>query len=426
MVLLLSLLVACSGPAGGTDTDSGDLLPERAELSGIALDPHGELPVAGARVVVQQGEVFVTATTGADGTFAVPELLADTPLAVTVAAEGRVASTYAGVVLADEPVPLAFSVPRRHPVAAVEIPARITVDGVSAGSEICAFWAGIGGEHCVSSPGNDAVELAFAAQFPEARDPYGVFVAQRSVSTLAIERGMFVAIRVGDATRRVTLPADAPVELVVTTNQPEVADDPLDSFDPYYEDRAAVTHLGRHYVLGSTPLRTGTSVDVEVTDTSLVVTVPHVVVPGQQNRVQLMLSRTFATGHYAWADLPIETGARELAVTLLDGPEVETSPHVLGDTLTWDEVPDASDFQFRATVDGDAVWTVQTRQAELTLPTFPEAFDPALLFEGTARWELASRSRGGPDWGWGETHVDPMGWFWETVTAGGSLRWPAE
>ncbi len=420
-LVLLSVLVACSGP---TLEDTGDTAgPPTSDLLGAVVDPVlGAAVVSGASVLVSTPAGFLTGTSAEDGTFTIPVVLSEEPLWVTAWAEGRTARTYQLERLDQSPQPLVFALPLQdiadYEGASVSISG--SVSGQPAGSRVCFYWSGPVGEHCVDSPGNDELAISFTARFLQAEPPWGLSVLAVDASDGSPYSGTVLSTTSGHL--RVELLGDPTRTLVVRTDQPEVGNKPLSSHDPYHEDVAGRTHVGELRAVGGTAAWTGLTTEVIALVDGLELTLPYVPAPGAQNRVELTLSRTVGTGHYAWADLPLVAG-NPFEVDLLDGPEVDKVDFAPGTVLEWDAIPEAEDFLLQVQGDSGPSWELHTRQPTLGFPAFPEGFDTTQLFETGQSWSLRSRARDDGDWDWVTGEVDPMGAYRATVTQGGKAKW---
>lgn len=421
-LVLLFALVACDGP---TIEDSGDTAgPPTADLLGAVVDPvAGGAAVPGASVLVSTPDGFLTGSSGEDGSFTVSEVLSEEPLWVTVWAAGRTARTYQLERLDEAPQPLVFSLPRQRisDYEGTSVQITGTVSGQPAGSRVCFYWSGPTGEYCMDSPGNDELHISFSATFLQADPPYGLSVLALDASDGSPHTGTVVSTPGGSIT--VDLLEDPTRVLVVRTDQPEVGNKPLTSHDPYHEDVAGRTHLGELRAVGGTATWTGVTTEVIELADGLELTLPYVPSPGKQNRVELYLSRTVGTGHYAWADVPLVVG-NPFEVDLLDGPEVDKVDFAPGTVLEWDAIPEAEDFMLQVVSEDDApLWELHSQQPTLGFPTFPDDFDGSQLFGGGESWNLRSRARDDGDWDWVTGEVDPMGSYRATVTQGGKAEW---
>ncbi|MBN2798295.1 MAG: hypothetical protein JXX28_04045 [Deltaproteobacteria bacterium] len=410
-------LLACNSPETPADTADTGEGPAPVEVRGVAVSPDDGAPLVGARVVLQGQRGAAIGETDADGAFALSVV---EPSMVTVFAEGRTAVSYAG--LAEEPrsqslvFPLAWRSPWDAPH--LTLPVHLVVDGQEAGTRVCARWSGIVGEHCVNSPGNDPLDLSFEVQVAPDVARVGLVVVQESVAHGEVQAGASLVWLPSDTRKQVELSAAEVRTLTVRTNQPEVADAPLDSVDAYHRDRAASVHLQDFQRPGATLTLSGRARAVEVVGEELVISLPYLGVRAATERVSLDLSRTYATGHRALADLPL--AAAEGGVALLDGPDVAIGAWSLGDPLAWHAAAGAEDYRL-ALYEGEALaWEVFTHQTRLELPALPEDVDASDLFT-SGTWELSSRA--GARVGWARQAIDPAEPRWETITRGGSARW---
>ena len=414
-----------AGTDSGTDTDTSGMV----ELSGVCIDDTFATvaPVQDATISVDTGvgEPLVTQS-DADGTFSilVPE---DTPVTVTAAAADRWALTYAGIIPANEPSPLAFWMIYRD--MAMYSPQPVTVGGNINGapedSVVSVYGSEQEGNYNATIDSTDPIPFSFNAKIWTDEDTltYTAIAFDPADYTMLDVTVFDVDLNSPDTTE-ITFTGDPLSSIEITSNRPVLDDTLLPNVDQNYGHLAGTTYLGETYQdVHGTMAITGFSSVTTVDDDTITVTVPFKPIAGFTNVVRNIFSEdlTDPGEPMTIAMTALESGDTTLNVDVLDSPVVaDKITFEPGATLTWDTVEGATDYQLLAITGNVPAWWIITRNPEVTFPKFPTDFDESLINLGGG-WMARGRDFSG--YTWSDTELVFVNDIRVSSTSGGQTSW---
>jgi hypothetical protein len=389
------LLVACpADPVESGDTGEATAV----DLWGTVTDPylHGA-PVDGAWVLLDLGDEQVALRTGADGSFALPGLPGERPVTITVAGEGAMAVSYAGVRLAEATMPLELSTHQRDIGSyATE---RMTISGTVSGAPVGSYVFFFGATDAATDTSYlDYVQVSSEDPVPFEVAPELILPgADYTLGALAFDGSDWIvqASSAGTVTwggseaLDLVLDPEALQDLAVSAAAPSLDGEPVSILPDDLCHSLAVTHLGE-----SMSATTGYNRACEAQGDGFALDVGWAPVEGFTDRLQLYLLEDLGTGSYAFGSLRIPEGATTMDVTLLDSPILEHHDELMqGDGVGWQGVEGASSYMlYGYDEQGSLAWYLYPAAGALsfTVPSFPEDFDPAVILE-QGSWAVVGR-----------------------------------
>lgn len=377
---LLAFLAACG-------TEPGDSALPLVPLEGSVVDPFTAEAVDGAWVIVDDGVDLISARTGGDGTFSIPDVPAGVPLSLTFAAEGRTALTAQQVVLAEGDEPMVIdSLVSRDPADFAGDPLDIdgTLTGAPVGSYVMLY-----GENAylgyVQVPDDAPVPFSVEATRERDMDTYTLSaVAVTVVGQDYTVEAVGVATVADGESPEIPLSTDL-VDLEILTNRPTLDGDPVEDLEPAYCINLAST----------TPAATSQAVlgwnqRCESTDSGFSLLVRGLL--PDPSWVGVYLGEDIEAGDLAYGVLPVSPGTTSLSVDLLDSPALSTRGEFApGTPVSW--TPPEGDLDVHMTVtdaDGYAWFLFSYGDPTLTFPRLPDEFDPSLLTGAEATWYVGA------------------------------------
>ena len=380
------LLTGC--PVSDDDDDGGGI-----DLQGTVVDPYlDDAGVSDAWIIVDTGDELMSTRSANDGSFVLPELPRDEPIVLTVAGSERRASTYLDMVLAEQELPLQLSCSYRE--ATYYDAPMMVVSGTFTGAPV-GTWVIFSGEGMLQydyfyAESSSPTEFQFEAQLDPGTEEYfftamafdGETGEPRAAGAVTVEVAPQVDVEM-------ELAYDETVSMTVSASQPRLDGEPLTTLDPTYTSSLGMVYVGKGY--GSF---VGWTLGWEATDDGFELDVRTAVMDDQQPRIALYLSEDLtARRAFSYAMVPIEPGATELEVDVLDSPLLEgDDTFEPGATVSWAPV-DGADSNTLYVMDGDApTWWLFAGEPTFPFPRFPDGFDSSMLFEdGT--WTARSYHR---------------------------------
>jgi hypothetical protein len=393
--LTLLTLCACPGP---TDTADSEGPPALVDLWGTVSDPYLALtPVDGAWVLLDLGDEQLGVRSGADGSFSIPGLPADQPVALTVALEDHMAVSYTGLLLGELEMPLDLRTHARDPdsYATETMTISGTVSGAPAGSYVMFFGptdADLDTSYLdyvqVSPDQSVAYELRPELVLPG--DDYVLSALAYDASSWEVVASSAGTVSWGGSeSLDFVLDPDALQSLGVVAVPPYLDGQQVAAIPEEYCSSIAITHLGE-----SMSTTTGYNLNCEAGAANFDLTIGWVPVDGYTDRLQLYLFDDISTGTYAYGSLPIPDGATSMDAILLDSPILSTHDEMSqGSTLSWEPIDDVTGYMlYGYDGDGSLAWYLYPGDdsTSFEFPRFPADFDTSIILED-GDWAVISR-----------------------------------
>lgn len=392
LLLPLLLLAAACAPNSGTLVEDD----VRMDLTGRVIDRMaGDEPVSDAWIVVDTGDELITARSGADGGFSIPDLPGNAPIVATIAAEGRQAVTNATLVLSEAELPMEVGLPYvdadRYEMRTHTVSGRMM--GAPAGAWVLISGAGMPEYAYVQAeqgptPFEFAVERLVDAELDE---PF-LFSGLAFVN----ETGQMLGVGVGEAEWDDDMEADLAfaggdvVELEVHSPAPLLDGDLLEELDSEY-----MTSLCLSYLNDSWGAFVGWNEDWATDSDGFVYEASYVPVDGYPVRTAVYLTDDLEQPEaMSYASVLLPDGAEEVTVAPLDSPHLDTHADFgPGASIAWDPVAGADRTVFYVRQEEATAWVITTDDDQVSFPTLPDDFDLSLLVDGEGTWHVrASRS----------------------------------
>ncbi len=412
--LVLALILGITGcPTTGDDDDDEG----RIDLEGTVIDRNlDDAPVADAWILLDTGDELITARSGADGSFLIPEVPGSAPVTLTVAGEERRATTYLDRILVDEDLPLELGCEYRD-MTYYDLPI-IVVSGTFTGAPVGSYVM-FSGEGVLSYDyfyvETAATEFQFEAQVaPDAEEYFFTGLAFDGNSGEALAAAAVTVAVEANVDVDVELTHDDPTSLAVTTTQPLLDGEPLTALDPTY-----TSSLGMVYAGEGVGGFVGWTRSWSATDDGFDLDLTYVPIDDQPARLNLYLAEDLTTaGAFSYASIPFEPGATELDVEVLDSPVLDGGGDFgPGTTVSWEAVEGATDYLLYA-LDGDALaWWFLADTPAFTFPRMPDGFDTSIILDDTAEWTARAYQR--TEDAEGNTDVDQP--YFVSETLGGDI-----
>jgi hypothetical protein len=389
---LSNLMMACSILALTGCGDSKKDLEERVPLHGMVYDGNtGVDPLVGCWVFVDDGSAEVLTTqSGADGTFSV-DVRPGVPLTITVGRSDRLVVTFVGVDPATLSGPVVFPLWVRDP-ATLPTPDTMTISGTlnaipaSAGG-VFFYGNDQGGQNYRPTSGTGPASFTFSAAKCSARETLGyTAVALNSTTAEVYDAAVFTVNQSDPQPVDITFTNAAPVDLVVTTNQPVIDGAPITTASATYSYWHVMTSLvDPIFTCGGSSAMNGFAKDLTASGSDLVIHTPYVPLGTYTHTASINLCRDYSdpTAGTSWANELLTPGATTLNVDMFDTPDVDRTLTLKpGRTLTWSAIDGAAQYRLVMIADNIAYWAIITTKPEAAIPRLPAGFDPTTIAAG--------------------------------------------
>lgn len=388
VLTLLLLTVACT-PSGGTLTDDDDA---RMDLVGTVLDRLADdAPVAEAWIVMDTGDELITIRSGADGSFAIPDLPANSPVVATVAAADRQAITNTTLVLADAELPMEVSLSYidtdRYEVDTYTVSGR-AIDAPP-GDWLLISGAGMS-EYAYVEVQQGPTPFEFVVERAAAADTDEPFL----FSAIAFDgaTGELLGAAVGEVEWGMDMEADLVfgdeevIDLEVHSPAPLLDGDELEELDSDYMTSLCLTYLDESW-----GAFLGWNEGWDHEGDGFVFHARYVPVDGYPARVAAYLVDDLEEAEaMSYAAMPLPDGADEITLDPLDAPHLDTHVDFApGVTVSWDPVGEVQRRHLQVRNDeGQTAWWLTTDEDTVSFPRLPEGFDTSLLLDGEGTWHV--------------------------------------
>ena len=405
-----ALMLACQGDLGVNDDDDTSTM----DFEGTIMDTVVELPVSDAWIIVDTGEELISARSGGDGTFSIPDLPADDPIILTVAGEDRTALTNLEFVLSEREAPIELTLNYRS--ADYYDLHRVTVSGtalgVPQGHGVLLSGEGMLEYEYLYQEDTGDIGFEFDVERIDLDEPFlftGLVYNQESriVTAGAAE------VDLNDPTVEIDLDGgSAAVELTVSSPSVLLDGEPLEELDDEY-----TTSLCLVYLNDSRGAYTGWTESWEGDEDGFTYNARFAPVAGYPARMAIYLSDDLVDGPtMSYTSEPLPEGVYDVTIDPLDSPQLSTHEEFgPGVTVSWDPI-EGSNSQTLYVLDDDEVsWWIVTEGNEITFPTLPDGFDTTLLLD-SGEWRVRARY-----WEEVDGEMDPDGPYRLAETLGGEL-----
>ncbi len=372
--------------SAGDDDDDTSGSSDTLDLEGTVVDDYlSGAPVSDAWIVVDTGEELISTRSSGDGTFVIPDLPGQIPIALTVAGENRRATTYADMVLADVEMPLELNCPYRDSTYYDLATMRITGDVIGApeGSWVVLSGPGLADYPYYEAEADGSTAFELEAQLTGDPETYVFSALVQDGTTGALLGAGAAEVQVAsDVEANVELTSADPIQLDVSVNQPLLDGEPLEQLDDYYVTSVGLVNVGDYGALA------GWTNHWDFTGDGFDVVVDYVPIDGFQHQINLYLSEDLTVqGNFSYAAVPFDGGAEELDVVAMDSPVLSThDTFEPGVTVSWEPVEMAEGYSLYI-MDGDEpAWWISTDETEVTFPSFPDGFDASIILDDGGDW----------------------------------------
>lgn len=396
ILVALSLALAGCEPGSGTSADDDDIADddvaeETLDLEGQVVDPYLDgAGVSDAWIIVDTGAEVISTRSGADGTFAIPALPAESPVSLSFMGEDRQALTYPDSILSEYELPLQISLPYRsttyYDFETMWIHGSIS--GAPEGSWVLISESSLSEYPYyyveTGAPVDFEIEVTV---FAEETVSFSV-VAQDGTTGELLAAGA-AEVPVGeDADVDVDLAGTQPSELTVTVNQPVLNGEPLTQLDMTYQSSLGLVYLGGNGPLSGWTRHWSQSVD------GFELLVDHVPVEGFTPHAGVYLVESFEVeSDFAYALVPFDPEDDELTVEVLDSPDLQGQDQFgPGTTLSWAPIEGAEYYSMYAVDGGSVAWYIGTDGTEITFPSLPDEFDMSILLDSEADFTVRANA----------------------------------
>ena len=405
-LLTLSLVLALGGctssgtigddddsAAGDDDDDDDDTggSTDTLDLEGVVVDDYLDgAPVSDAWIVVDTGDELISARSSGDGSFSIPALPAQTPIALTVAGENRRALTYADLVLADVEMPLELTCHYRDTTYYDFPTIHVSGDVIGAPEDTYVVISGPGMEDYPYFLAEDDGSTAFEFEAVVFGDPETyVFSAlvQDGYTGELLGAGAAEVDVASEVEVDLELVAAEPLDLAVSVNQPLLNGEPLDALDDYYVSSVGLVNVGEYGALA------GWTSSWDFTGSGFDIFVDYVPIDGFQHQINLYLAEDLtAQGDFSYLSIPFDAGIEDLELVAMHSPVLSTDGDFgPGVTVSWDPVDMAESYGLYV-MDGDEpAWWISTDLTEVTFPRFPDGFDTDLILGTEGEWAVRAQ-----------------------------------
>ena len=389
-------MVGCE-PGTGTSADDDDdtAMPDddddTLDLEGQVVDPYLDgSGVSDAWIIVDTGTEVISTRSGADGTFAIPALPAESPVSLTFSGEDRQALTYPDAILAEYELPLQVSLPYRSTTYYDLDTMRVsgTVQGAPVGAWVLISAPNLSDYPYYPVESDAPVAFEFEVTvFGDESLPLSV-IAQDGTTGELLAVGA-AEVPVGeDAEVDVELEAAAPTDLTVSVNQPVLDGEPLAQLDMTYQSSLGLVYLGGYGPLSGWTRYWSQSVD------GFELVVDHVPVEGYTPHIGVYLVEDFEVeSDFAYALVPFDPADEELAVEVLDSPDLQGQDQFgPGTTLSWEPIEGAEYYSMYIVDGGSIAWYIGTEETQIAFPTLPDGFDASILLDSEADFTVRANA----------------------------------
>jgi hypothetical protein len=419
---LPALLCACPGPGVTDSHDSGE--GELVDLWGTVTDPYlHDAPVDGAWVLLDLGDEQLALRTGADGSFSMPGLPAQRPMSVTVAMEGHMAVSYAGLRPGDVTMPLELATHARdlgsYPTETMRISG--TISGAPVGSYVMFFGAtdaelGTSYLDYVQVGSEEPVDFAVETELILPGEDYALSaLAFDGADWIVQAAGAGTVAWGGEESLDLVLDPGALQALAVDVAAPSLDGVAVTGFADEYCSSVAVTHLGE-----SMSTTTGYNRACDQGSGSFGFDLGWAPTEGYTDRLQLYLFDDISTGSYAFGSLPIPDGATSMEVALLDSPVLSHHDELApGGAVSWEPLEGATGYLLYGYDEaGRLAWYLypEADATSFTIPRFAADFDTATILD-RGEWAVIGRHLVYTD----EGLLDQAEAYTGSITHGGQL-----
>jgi hypothetical protein len=386
----LALLAASTGCPTADDDDAG----ARIDLEGVVIDRNlDDAPVADAWIVLDTGDELITARSGGDGSFLIPEVPSSAPVTLTVAGEERRATTYLGRILADEELPLELGCEYRE-TSYYDLPMILisgTFTGAPQGSYVIFSGEGVLSYDYIPVESTAPTAFQFEAEIGAGDAEYFFVGLAFDGTTGEALAAAAVTVDVADEVDvDVELTHDDPTAMTVSASQPLLDGEPLTALDETYTSSLGMVYAGEGFggFVGWTRGWTAT-------DDGFDLDVSYVPIDDHPARINVYLAEDLSTaGAFAYGSIPFEPGATELDLELMDSPVLDGGGDFgPGGTVAWEPIEGATDYLLYA-LDGDVLaWWFLADSPTFTFPRMPDDFDTSIILDDSADWTARAYQR---------------------------------